>query len=231
VIHSTSVAVSREHRRAKTDRLDTAMLMRVFVGWLRGERGHCSMVAVPNLDEEDARRPGRERESPVGEQPRSINRMKAALARFGVRGFKPELRRASAGSRLCGHQKTSCFPRTHWPRSAVTWRASRWFENRSRRSSKPGWKLFGDPQMIQHPMRAARNAGRSGSPIGQQPRATGSDPDRVAIPGLPEEQRAGSMVRRTHIRHQARTQDYHDRGAGPKTADRSLAPRNHRRRA
>jgi transposase len=32
VIHSTSVAVSCEHRRAKTDRLDTAMLMRVFVG-------------------------------------------------------------------------------------------------------------------------------------------------------------------------------------------------------
>ena len=31
VIHSTSVAVSREHRRAKTDRLDTAMLMRVFL--------------------------------------------------------------------------------------------------------------------------------------------------------------------------------------------------------
>lgn len=43
VIHSTSVAVSREHRRAKTDRLDTAMLLRVFMGWLRGERGHCGM--------------------------------------------------------------------------------------------------------------------------------------------------------------------------------------------
>ena len=25
----------------KTDRLDAAMLMRVFLGWLRGERGHC----------------------------------------------------------------------------------------------------------------------------------------------------------------------------------------------
>ena len=37
VIHSTSVAVSREHRRAKTDRLDTEMLIRVFLGWLRGE--------------------------------------------------------------------------------------------------------------------------------------------------------------------------------------------------
>jgi len=47
VIHSSSVAVSREHKRAKTDRLDTAMLMRVFLGWLRGERGHCGMVAVP----------------------------------------------------------------------------------------------------------------------------------------------------------------------------------------
>jgi transposase len=96
VIHSTSVAVSREHRRAKTDRLDTAMLMRVFVGWLRGERGHCSMVVIPNLDEEDAKRPGRERESLVGERTRIINRMKAALARFGVRGFKPELRHALA---------------------------------------------------------------------------------------------------------------------------------------
>ncbi|MER9850952.1 hypothetical protein NKJ55_27145 [Mesorhizobium sp. M0106] len=48
VIHSTSVAVNREHRRAKTDRLDTAMLMRVFLGWLRGERGHCRMVAIPS---------------------------------------------------------------------------------------------------------------------------------------------------------------------------------------
>ena len=63
VIHSTSVAVSREHRRAKTDRLDTAMLRRVFLGWLRSERGHCGMVAIPTLEDEDARRPSRERES------------------------------------------------------------------------------------------------------------------------------------------------------------------------
>src|SRR3954454_8059519 len=94
VIHSTSVAVSREHRRAKTDRLDTAMLMRVFVGWLRGERGHCRMVAIPTLEPEDAKRPSRERESLVGERTRIINRMKAALARLGIRGFKPALRKA-----------------------------------------------------------------------------------------------------------------------------------------
>ncbi|HTI83459.1 MAG TPA: IS110 family transposase [Acetobacteraceae bacterium] len=95
VIHPTSVAVSREHRRAKTDRLDTAMLMRVFLGWLRGERGHCGMVAVPSLEEEDARRPSRERENLVGERTRIVNRMKAALARLGIRGFKPELRKAA----------------------------------------------------------------------------------------------------------------------------------------
>ena len=94
VFHSTSVAVSREHRRAKTDRLDAAMLMRVFLGWLRGERGHCSMVAIPTLEQEDAKRPSRERENLVGEQTRIVNRMKAALVRLGIRGFKPELRKA-----------------------------------------------------------------------------------------------------------------------------------------
>src|SRR5215831_6296194 len=46
VIHASSVAVSREHRRAKTDRLDTELLKRSFLGWLRGERDHCKMVAI-----------------------------------------------------------------------------------------------------------------------------------------------------------------------------------------
>jgi transposase len=94
VIHSTSVAVSREHRRAKTDRLDLAMLMRVFLGWLRGERKHCSMVAIPTLEQEDAKRPSRERESLTGEKTRIVNRMKSALARLGIRGFRPELHKA-----------------------------------------------------------------------------------------------------------------------------------------
>ena len=94
VIHSTSVAVSREHRRAKTDRLDTGMLMRVFLGWLRGERGHCGMVAIPTLDGEDAKRPSRERGNLVAERTRISNRLKSALARLGIRGFKPLLRRA-----------------------------------------------------------------------------------------------------------------------------------------
>src|SRR3954463_12006216 len=94
VIHPTSVAVSREHRRAKTDRLDTALLKRAFLGWLRGERGHCSMAEIPTLEEEDAKRPTRERECLVRERTRLVNRIKGALARLGIRGFKPTLRQA-----------------------------------------------------------------------------------------------------------------------------------------
>lgn len=94
VIHPNSVAVSREHRRAKTDRLDTELLKRAFLGWLRGETGHCSMAAIPTIEEEDARRPNRERENLVGERTRIGNRMKATLARFGIRSFKFTLRHA-----------------------------------------------------------------------------------------------------------------------------------------
>jgi len=94
VIHPSSVAVPREHRRAKTDRLDTELLKRAFLGWLRGERGHCTTAAIPTAEEEDAKRPNREHESLVGERTRIVNRMKGALARLGVRGFKPTLRKA-----------------------------------------------------------------------------------------------------------------------------------------
>jgi transposase len=69
VIHPSSVAVSREHRRAKTDRLDTALLKRAFLGWLRGERDHCSMVAIPTLAEEDAKRPRLRQAQPRARKP------------------------------------------------------------------------------------------------------------------------------------------------------------------
>jgi transposase len=86
--------VSREQRRAKTDRLDIGLLKRSLLGWLRGEKKHCSMVAVPTLEEEDAKRPTREREQLVGKRTGIVNRMKAALIRLGIRGFNPKLRKA-----------------------------------------------------------------------------------------------------------------------------------------
>ena len=95
VMHPTSIPVSREHRRAKSDRLDTELLMRAVLGWLRGERKHCSMVAIPTLAQEDARRPNREHEHLVGECTRIVNRLKATMVRHGIRNFNVTLRQAS----------------------------------------------------------------------------------------------------------------------------------------
>src|ERR1700755_2130251 len=95
VVHAPSVALSREHRRATTDRLDTELLKRGFLRWLRGERGHCSMARVPTIAEEDAKRPNREREGLVKERTRLVNRMKGTLARLGIRNFRPTFRNAA----------------------------------------------------------------------------------------------------------------------------------------
>ncbi len=115
VIHPTSIAVSREHRRAKTDRLDTELLMRAFLGWLRGEKRHCSMVAIPTIEEEDARRPNRERQNLVTEQTRLVNQMKAIFTRFGIRTFQPMLRKAE--DKLKGLRTAEGTPLPEDPRS------------------------------------------------------------------------------------------------------------------
>ena len=127
VIHSSSVAVSREHRRAKTDRLDTAMLLRVFMGWMRGERGHCGMVAVPTIGEEDAKRPHRERENLVGEDPDHQSDESGADP-FGDPGFQ---------SRSCGAHPRSwtVCPRRRVCRSLRTRRISDVLNSNQRRTA------------------------------------------------------------------------------------------------
>jgi len=52
------------------------------------------MAAIPTIEEEDARRPNRERQNLVTEQTRIVNQIKAVFARFGIRTFRPTLRRA-----------------------------------------------------------------------------------------------------------------------------------------
>jgi transposase len=48
----------------------------------------------PPLEEEDAKRPTREREQLVGKRTGIVNRMKATLIRLGIRGFNVKLRKA-----------------------------------------------------------------------------------------------------------------------------------------
>jgi transposase len=94
VIHPTSIPVSREHRRAKSDRLDLGLLKRSFLGWLRGEPKHCSMVAIPSREEEDGKRLLRERDALTADQTRLVNQIKSHLVLHGIIGFKLKLKKA-----------------------------------------------------------------------------------------------------------------------------------------
>ena len=91
VLEPTSILVNRRARRAKTDRLDAEGMLRVLAAWLGGDRRVCSMVRVPTPDEEDAKRPHREREYLVQEKLRIENRIEALLFTQGIRE-RPSLR-------------------------------------------------------------------------------------------------------------------------------------------
>ena len=91
MLEPTSILVNRRARRAKTDRLDAEGMLRVLAAWLGGDRQVCSMVQVPTPEEEDAKRPHREREHLVQEKLRCENRIEALLFTQGIRG-RPSLR-------------------------------------------------------------------------------------------------------------------------------------------
>ena len=91
VLEPTSILVNRRARRAKTDRLDAEGMLRVLATWLAGDRQVCSMVRVPTPEEEDAKRPHREREHLVQERLRIENRIEALLFTQGIRK-RPSLR-------------------------------------------------------------------------------------------------------------------------------------------
>jgi transposase len=91
VLEPTSILVNRRARRAKTDRLDAEGMLRVLAAWLGGDRHVCSIVSVPTPEDEDAKRPHREREHLVQERQRLENRMEALLFTQGIRG-RPSLR-------------------------------------------------------------------------------------------------------------------------------------------
>ena len=94
VMHPISVPVKREHRRAKTDRLDCQLLLRAYLGWLRGEEHYCRMVAVPTDEQQDARRMSRERKRLAKAQTKLLNQLKAMFTELGIHDFNPGLKKA-----------------------------------------------------------------------------------------------------------------------------------------
>ena len=93
VLDPASLQVNRRARRVKTDRIDVLMLVRAIVAVDRGDRHVCSVVRVPTMQEEDARRSHRERQRLVRERTAHINRIKGLLFGQGIRGVEPARKR------------------------------------------------------------------------------------------------------------------------------------------
>jgi transposase len=113
-IDASSIEVNRRARRAKTDRIDLAQLMRSFLAYLRGEVGVCSMVRVPTPEDEDRKRRTRERDRLCKERTMHTNRISGLLHAQGIRdvnALKPsflsdlERMRTGDGRALLPHLK------------------------------------------------------------------------------------------------------------------------------
>ena len=114
VVDAASIAVSRRHRRAKTDRLDGEALIRTLMAYKRGEPRVCSMVRVPTVEDEDRRRICRERKALVAERVSHVNRIKGLLFSQGIRDYEPlkrdrrarlDMLQTGDGRLLAGHLK------------------------------------------------------------------------------------------------------------------------------
>ena len=131
VVQPSSVPVDRRIRRAKSDGIDSELLLRTLLAWLRGEPRVCSMVPVPDEADEDARRCVRERSELISERIGLTNRIGAILATLGVSDYNPLLR--NRGRRLAELRTASVshYPQTHMPNSSVCLLGWNWCSRRS----------------------------------------------------------------------------------------------------
>jgi transposase len=85
VVDSASIEVNRRARRTKTDRLDGDKLLAMLLRYAAGERRVWSVVRVPTLEQEDARRTHRELGRLGQERTAHINRIRSLLVMHNVR--------------------------------------------------------------------------------------------------------------------------------------------------
>lgn len=98
IVDPSSLHIDRRARRKKTDAIDVETILRASVAWDRGERGLCTMIRVPDITAEDARRRSRERERLIHEQTGRRNRIRGLLITMGIYDFDP--RRPDCRERL-----------------------------------------------------------------------------------------------------------------------------------
>ncbi len=82
---SASIEVNRKYRRAKTDRLDVVKLLNKLISYHDGEKDVWSVVRVPSVEQEDARRIDRETERLKKERASHTNRIKSLLVLHGIK--------------------------------------------------------------------------------------------------------------------------------------------------
>jgi transposase len=89
VVDPASLQVNRRARQAKTDRIDAERLLRSLLAYLRGEPKVWSVVQVPSVVEEDARRQHRERDRLIAERISHVNRITGLCAIHGIYDYNP----------------------------------------------------------------------------------------------------------------------------------------------
>lgn len=90
VVDPASIPVPRRRKRAKSDRIDGALLLRTLMAYKRGEPRVCSMARAPSPEVEDRRRVCRERKTLIGERIMHTNRIKGLLFTQGIIDYEPE---------------------------------------------------------------------------------------------------------------------------------------------
>jgi transposase len=89
VLDAASLLVNRRAKPVKTDGIDVERMQRALDRYLRGELDACSMVRVPSVEQEDAKRLHRERKRLVRERVQHVNRIKALCGLHGIYDYQP----------------------------------------------------------------------------------------------------------------------------------------------
>ena len=110
VMDPANLKVDRRARRVITDRVDAESQLRALQAWRRGDRHACSFVRVPNVEDEDARRPHRELARLTKEWVGHVNRIKGLLALHGIRDYRPLHRDRREAVAHCGRAAGSRSP-------------------------------------------------------------------------------------------------------------------------
>ncbi len=84
VVDSSSIEVSRQARRAKTDRVDCDKLLDLLMRWWGGESRALSVVRVPSAEAEDLRELHRSRGHAKQQRTRERNRLLGLLVKQGI---------------------------------------------------------------------------------------------------------------------------------------------------